>query len=216
MKRLLGPAVLVLAVAGCDCGGAPAGGGGHDAAVADSGGSRDASVDGGADAGRDGGGDAGRDAGTDGGGDAGAADAAAPDGGSRDAGEDGGPADAGTVDAGADAGAADAGTADAGPALSHVHIYISNTCVVSTSPTDATVPAGQRVRFEWHNHSVDYDADIWYSSIYGYLGLATGATWDDPIDWCGGPQPYDGYADVSIAGGGSSACPSVRFAIHCQ
>ena len=60
------------------------------------------------------------------------------------------------------------------------------------------------------------DHDVWSSRGYGYLELATGGTWNDPVTHCGGPQPYTETFEVSIAGGGGDACPSATFTIHCQ
>lgn len=144
---------------------------------------------------------------------------------------DGGPADGGMggfsdggppgVDAGADAGSVDAGTPDAGPpdagsGPTHVHVNIDNFCNTSVSPTEVFVPLNSGLKLQFHNHSVDYEADIWSSRGYGYLQLARGATWNDPITHCGGPNPYTEYFDISIAGGPISACPGVRFRMHCQ
>jgi hypothetical protein len=115
------------------------------------------------------------------------------------------------MDAGVDA------TADSGfMNMQHVHIFISNTCVVSTSPTSITVPADQSLYITWHNHSVDYDADVWLSYGGGYLGLPTGATWSDPNALCTGPGPYQAYGDVNIAGGPTSGCPMFRLLVNCQ
>jgi hypothetical protein len=105
---------------------------------------------------------------------------------------------------------------DLSPTTQHVHLYISNTCVVSTDPPGMTAPLHVPLTLTFHNHSVDYDADVWLSYNGGYLGLAQGAEWTDPVQHCLNPVPYDFYADVSIAGGGSSACPSYRFLVHCQ
>jgi hypothetical protein len=92
---------------------------------------------------------------------------------------------------------------------------ISNTCVVQTQPLALTAPLNSGLKLTFHNHSVDYEADVWSSRGYGYLQLARGAAWN-PITHCGGPNPYTEYFDVDIAGGGSSACPGVRFNIRCQ
>lgn len=157
----------------------------------------------------------------DGGDDAGSGDAGAPDGGVADAGStddagfDAGTFDAGSPDAGRpDAGLPDAGAPDAGP--THVHILISNTCVVQVQPPMLTAPLNSNLRLQFHNHSADYEADVWSSRGYGYLELARGGLWNDPINHCGGPMPYTEYFDVGIAGGGGSACPDVRFNIRCQ
>lgn len=157
--------------------------------------------------------DAGRD--DAGSGDAGSLDGGSPDAGSTDAGFDAGMSDAGVPDAGRpDAGAPDAGQPDAGP--THVHILISNTCVVQVSPPMITAPLNSNLRLQFHNHSVDYEADVWSSRGYGYLQLATGGLWSDPINHCGGPMAYTEYFDIGIAGGGGSSCPDVRFNIRCQ
>lgn len=97
-----------------------------------------------------------------------------------------------------------------------MHILISNTCVVQVQPPSLTASLNSVLRLDFHNHSVDYQADVWSSRGYGYLQLPTGALWNDPINHCGGPMPYTEYFDISIAGGGSSGCPSVRFNIRCQ
>ena len=64
--------------------------------------------------------------------------------------------------------------------------------------------------------SVDYEADVWLSYGGGYLELELGNTWDDPFEWCTGPNASTGYADISIAGGGNNACPKHRMKINCQ
>jgi hypothetical protein len=114
----------------------------------------------------------------------------------------------------------DAGGGDAADATTlmnqHVHVLISNTCVVGASPQSFAVPRGQTLRLSWHNHSVDYDADVWLSYGGGYLGLKTGDVWDDRFEFCTGPRPYMAYGDVGIAGGGGSVCPSFRVWIACQ
>ncbi|HEY3354567.1 MAG TPA: hypothetical protein VGQ83_15050, partial [Polyangia bacterium] len=162
--------------------------------------------------------------------------AAATDGARPDAGADAGaPADA-SADAGAgadaapdgstdtspatDAPAADAAPADAAPADAaagprHVDIYITNFCETSVVPTSITVPAGETLLVDFHNNSVDYNADVWCSWGGGFLDLPTGQIWHDPIPFCSGPSTYDAYADISIAGGGGTYCPGVRFVVHC-
>jgi hypothetical protein len=117
-----------------------------------------------------------------------------------------------TTDASDTGDAGDASTIDS----QHVHISISNTCVVGASPSQFTVPAGRTLRLSWHNHSVDYDADVWLSYGGGYLGLKTGDIWDDRFEFCAGPGSYMAYGDVSIAGGGGTVCPSFRVWIACQ
>jgi hypothetical protein len=103
-----------------------------------------------------------------------------------------------------------------GPRDEHVHILIDNFCNTSASPQSFTVAAGQSLRLTYHNHSIDYDADVWLSYGGGYLGLVTGGSWADSFEHCAGPSSYTAYADISIAGGGGSACPRFRLLIHCQ
>lgn len=117
----------------------------------------------------------------------------------------------------ADTSAVDAAPADTGfKATDHVHIYIDNFCKVSTSPTSFTVPAGETLQLSYHNHSVDYRADVWMMYGGGYLALEKGATWNETYKHCFGPSPSVGYADISIEGGGGSACPEVRLMITCK
>lgn len=121
----------------------------------------------------------------------------------------------------ADTAIADTAVADTGfdsgfKSTEHVHIYIDNFCKVSTSPTSFTVPAGETLQLSYHNHSVDYTADVWMMYGGGYLDLAKGGTWNETYKHCFGPSPSVGYADISIAGGGSSACPKVRLTITCK
>ena len=107
---------------------------------------------------------------------------------------------------------------DAPPAWAgeeHVHILIDNFCNTSADPPEFTVPAGETLQLTWHNHSVDYDADVWLSYGGGYLGLVPGDTWADPFEFCSSPGTYDAAADVSIAGGGGDVCPAFRVWIHC-
>ena len=98
----------------------------------------------------------------------------------------------------------------------HVHIYISNTCKVSVSPTSFTVPAGETLKLSYHNHSVDYRADVWMMYGGGYLDLDRGATWNETYTHCFGPSPSTGYADINIEGGPTSGCPGVRLYITCK
>jgi hypothetical protein len=101
---------------------------------------------------------------------------------------------------------------------SHVHIYISNTCVVNVDPSDVTIPREQSVLFTYHNHSVDYDADVWMSYGGGYIGLPPGGTWADPIERCTELFSYTASADVSVHGLGVNdpTCPGKRLTIHCE
>jgi hypothetical protein len=101
----------------------------------------------------------------------------------------------------------------AGP--THVHIYISNTCVVQVSPPSLSAKLNSGLKLDFHNHSVDYEADVWSSRGYGYLDLARGGLWHDPINHCGGPNAYVEYFDINPASVPNSVCPRVRFNISC-
>ena len=160
------------------------------------------------------------------GGDGGDEDGGAPD---ASTGRDGGialdggtGADAGSLDAGTDAGMdggpRDSGPPDSGPPDSgppaerryHVHIDVDNFCNMAVDPMEITIPAGQTAYFDWHNHSRDYPVDVWMSYGGGYLDLATGATWEEPIGHCIGPRARTEYADIS------TACSDHRFLIRCE
>ncbi|AKF04603.1 5'-nucleotidase [Sandaracinus amylolyticus] len=124
------------------------------------------------------------------------------------------PVDSSTsVDSGPpDSGPPDSGPPDSGPPAEMrycVDIDVSNTCVMSVSPREITIPAGQTAYFCWRNRSRDYEIDVWLSYGGGYTELAPGATWNEPIGHCLGPNPHDEYADID------TACSSHRFLIHC-
>ena len=107
----------------------------------------------------------------------------------------------------------DAFTPDAGTpprADLHVHIEVSNTCVMTVTPREVSVPPDQTLYLDWHNHSRDYPVDVWMSYGGGYTDLAPGATWDEPIGHCSTPFVGDEYADIT------TACSSFRFLIHCR
>lgn len=126
-----------------------------------------------------------------------------------DLGTDGGAVD---PDLGVDGGPPDLGAPDLGPpaeATYCVDIDVSNTCVMSVSPTAITIPAGQTAYFCWRNQSADYAVDVWLSYGGGYTDLPPGATWDEPVGHCLGPSPHTEYADIS------TACSSHRFLIDC-
>lgn len=110
----------------------------------------------------------------------------------------------------------DTGTDTGFKSTDHVHIYITNTCKVSVSPTSFTVPAGETLKLSYHNHSVDYRADVWMMYGGGYLGLDRGATWNETYTHCFGPSASTGYADINIEGGPTSGCPGVRLHIYCK
>ncbi|MEZ4382018.1 MAG: hypothetical protein R3A79_11775 [Nannocystaceae bacterium] len=107
-------------------------------------------------------------------------------------------------------------TTDPWEPAQHVHIYIDNFCKVTVDPPEITVPVDEIAKLSYHNHSVDYLADVWMSYGGGFLDLELGATWDEKFEWCAGPNPSTGWADISIAGGGNNACPKHRMYIYCE
>ncbi|MBI4814948.1 MAG: hypothetical protein HY791_01740 [Deltaproteobacteria bacterium] len=122
--------------------------------------------------------------------------------------DSGAPSDSGTpLDLGF---APDATPADSGQVDTHVHIFVDNFCEMTVDPSEVFIPAGQRAYFDWHNHSVDYEVDVWMSYGGGFLELPTGATWDEPISHCFTPTAHTEYADIG------TACSSFRFLIHCE
>jgi cysteine-rich repeat protein len=94
-------------------------------------------------------------------------------------------------------------------AADHVHIMVDNFCNMSVMPMEFTVPAGQKLKLSYHNHSVDYPVDVWLSYGGGYLDLQTGATWNDAFEHCFGPSPSEAYADIT------TACSQFKLQIHC-
>lgn len=98
-----------------------------------------------------------------------------------------------------------------------VHVLIDNFCNSSTNPTVINAPLHVALNLTFVNDSHDYDADIWSSRTYGYLGLVQGGVWHDPIQHCLNPNPYTEYFDVGIAGGPvGGSCPNYRLQIHCN
>ena len=94
----------------------------------------------------------------------------------------------------------------------HVHIYVANDCSMMVDPPELTIPQGQTVRFEWHNHSQFYAVDVWQSYIGGFTDLAPGMTWNETFEWCFNVNPYTGYSDITT----NEVCPSHRFMIYCN
>jgi cysteine-rich repeat protein len=94
----------------------------------------------------------------------------------------------------------------------HVHIYVANDCTMQVDPEEFTVPKGQKVRFEWHNHSADWEVDVWQSYIGGFTDLPPGQTWEEQFEWCANVNPYTGYSDISTV----EVCPDHRFYIRCN
>lgn len=93
--------------------------------------------------------------------------------------------------------------------VDHVHIDVSNTCVMSVSPTSYDVQPGHTLQLSYHNHSDDYAVDVWKSYGGGYLDLATGGTWNEQYVHCTLQSTYTEYADIS------TACSSFRLYINC-
>jgi hypothetical protein len=139
------------------------------------------------------------------------ADTSAPDA------SDSGPIDSGSVTdtKPTETAAVDTGSDAGWTGSAHVHVYISNTCAVSTSPTSFDVPAGKTLKLSWHNHSADYRADLWGSYGGGYLMLEKGATWNEPYEHCFIESTHTEYMDVTPEGS-PSACGKVRLTISCH
>ncbi len=98
-----------------------------------------------------------------------------------------------------------------------VHILIDNFCNSTTNPTVINAPLNVPLDLTFENDSHDYDSDVWSSRGYGYLGLAQGGVWKDPIQHCMNPVAYTEYFDVGIAGGPvGNSCPNYRLEIHCN
>jgi cysteine-rich repeat protein len=91
----------------------------------------------------------------------------------------------------------------------HVHIMVDNFCNMTVDPLEFTVPAGQKLKVSYHNHSMDYAVDVWMHYNGGYTDLQPGDTWNEQYEHCFGPNPSEGYADIS------TACSSFHLPIHC-
>ena len=99
-----------------------------------------------------------------------------------------------------------------------VHVLIDNFCNSSTNPSVINAPLHVALNLTFVNDSHDYDADVWSSKGYGFLEMAQGMTWKDPVQHCVGPNPFaTEYFDVGIQGGPvGGACPNYRLLIHCN
>ncbi len=91
----------------------------------------------------------------------------------------------------------------------HVHIDVDNFCNMSVMPLEYTVPAGQKLKLSYHNHSMDYAVDVWLQYGGGFLDLQQGMTWNDNYEHCFGPAPSENYADIT------TACSNYKLKIHC-
>lgn len=91
----------------------------------------------------------------------------------------------------------------------HVHIEVSNTCEMQVTPSEFSVLPGQKLRLVYHNHSVDYPVDVWMHYNGGFLDLAPGQSWMEQYEHCFGPNPSEGWADIS------TACSEYKLPIHC-
>ncbi|NUQ76216.1 MAG: hypothetical protein HUU21_21970, partial [Polyangiaceae bacterium] len=97
------------------------------------------------------------------------------------------------------------------PALitDHVHIMPDNFCNITTNPIEYFVPAGQKLKIAWHNHSADIPVDVWMHYGGGFLDLQPGAIWNEQYEHCFGPAPSENYAEIT-------ACnTTIVFPIHC-
>jgi len=98
-----------------------------------------------------------------------------------------------------------------------VHVLIDNFCNSSTNPTVINAPLHVPLHLTFENDSHDYESDLWSSSGYGYLELAQGGVWHDPVEHCMNAVAYTEYFDVGIAGGPvGDSCPDYRLQIHCN
>jgi hypothetical protein len=93
--------------------------------------------------------------------------------------------------------------------VDHVHIYVDNTCKMKVEPTSFAVAPGQKLRLDYHNHSADYPVDVWMHYNGGYTDLQPGATWKEQYEHCFGPNPSEGWAEIS------TACSQVILPIKC-
>ena len=93
--------------------------------------------------------------------------------------------------------------------VDHVHIMVDNTCKMQVTPSSFTVQPGQKLRLDYHNHSVDYPVDVWMHYNGGYTDLQPGATWMEKYEHCFGPAPSEGWAKIS------TACSEYVLPIHC-
>lgn len=94
-------------------------------------------------------------------------------------------------------------------ATDHVHIMVDNQCNMNVMPPEFTVPAGQKLRLDYHNHSQDYAVDVWMHYNGGFTDLAPSATWSEKYEHCFGPAPSEGWAEIS------TACSDFVLPIHC-
>lgn len=91
----------------------------------------------------------------------------------------------------------------------HVHIMVDNTCTMTVTPPAFSVPPGQKLRLDYHNHSQDYPVDVWMHYNGGFTDLQPGATWMEKYEHCFGPNPSEGWATIS------TACSEYKLPIHC-
>ena len=97
------------------------------------------------------------------------------------------------------------------PALitDHVHIMTDNVCNITTNPTEYFVPAGQKLKLSYHNHSASIPIDVWMHYNGGYTDLQPGGVWNEQYEHCFGPNPSEGYAEIT-------ACnKTITLPIHC-
>lgn len=93
--------------------------------------------------------------------------------------------------------------------VDHVHIHVDNTCKMKVEPASFTVQPGQKLRLDYHNHSADYPVDVWMHYNGGFTDLPPGGTWMEKYEHCFGPNPSEGWAEIS------TACSQVVLPIKC-
>jgi hypothetical protein len=91
----------------------------------------------------------------------------------------------------------------------HVHIMPDNFCNLVVDPPEFTVPAGQKLKLSYHNHSANIPVDVWMMYGGGYTDLQPGGVWNEQYEHCFGPVASEGYADIT-------ACNTTfQMKIHC-
>jgi cysteine-rich repeat protein len=103
-----------------------------------------------------------------------------------------------------------AGMCQAEILTAHVHIMVDNFCNMTVDPMEFTVQPGQKLKVSYHNHSMSYAVDVWMHYNGGYTDLQPSSIWNEQYEHCFGPNPSEGYADIS------TACSSYQLPIHCK
>jgi hypothetical protein len=100
---------------------------------------------------------------------------------------------------------------DAGPIAVRVNVTITDPCTITFAPAALDVPPGRTMQLTIANTSITIQADVWPSSGGADLGLAPGAAWVVPDDFC--QVPGTQYVDVFRHN--QSGCRAQRLAITC-